>query len=61
MATNKKFRNKAQQMKGKGKEALGQATDNEQWKAEGRTGQAAGDLKQAGEKAKDAARDAFDR
>lgn len=61
MATNKKMRNKAQQTKGRGKEALGQATDNEQWKAEGRADQTAGDLKQAGEKVKDAAKDAFNR
>ena len=61
MASDDKIANKAQDMKGKGKEAAGKATDNEQWKAEGKADQAAGNLKQAGEKAKDAAKDVVDK
>lgn len=61
MANDDKAANKAQQMKGKVKEALGKGTDNEQWKAEGKADQASGDLKQAGEKTKDAAKDVFDK
>ena len=54
MATDDKIRDKAQEMKGKAKEALGDATDNEQWQAEGKADKAKGNLKQAGEKVKDA-------
>ena len=39
---------------GKAKEATGRATDNERLEAEGRTDQSKSDLKQAGEKVKDA-------
>jgi uncharacterized protein YjbJ (UPF0337 family) len=53
MGTDDKARNKAQEMKGKAKEAVGDATDNEQMQAEGKADQAKGDLKQAGEKVKD--------
>lgn len=51
---NDKIENKAEELKGKGKEALGDATGNEQWQAEGKAEQAKGSLKQAGEKVKDA-------
>jgi uncharacterized protein YjbJ (UPF0337 family) len=54
MATEDKARNKVTEMKGKAKEAAGQATGNEQLEAEGKTDQAKGNLKQAGEKVKDA-------
>ncbi|MBN9742500.1 CsbD family protein [Amycolatopsis sp. A1MSW2902] len=47
---------KAEELKGKAKEALGNATGNEQWQAEGKAEQAKGALKQAGEKVKDAAK-----
>jgi uncharacterized protein YjbJ (UPF0337 family) len=53
VATDDKVRNKAQEMKGKAKEAVGRATDNEEWEAEGKADQAKGNLKQAGEKVKD--------
>jgi uncharacterized protein YjbJ (UPF0337 family) len=53
MGTDDKARNKAQEMKGKAKEAVGDATDNEQMQAEGKADQVKGDLKQAGEKVKD--------
>lgn len=52
-------RNKADEIKGKVKEAVGKATGNEQWEAEGKADQAKGNLKQAGEKTKDAAKDVF--
>jgi uncharacterized protein YjbJ (UPF0337 family) len=49
-----KIGNKAEEIKGKIKEGVGDATDNEQWQAEGKVDQAKGNLKQAGEKVKDA-------
>ncbi|MFI5610821.1 CsbD family protein [Amycolatopsis sp. NPDC051903] len=51
---NDKMKNKADELKGRAKEALGNATGNEQWQAEGKADQAKGALKQAGEKVKDA-------
>ena len=56
MSTQDKMRNAAQDMKGKAKEAVGKSTDNEQWEAEGKKDQVAGNIKQAGEKVKDAFR-----
>ena len=44
-------------MQGKAKEAAGKATDDEQLEAEGKVDQSKADLKQAGEKVKDAFRD----
>lgn len=54
MGTEDKVRNKVQEAKGEAKERLGKATDNEQWQAEGQADQTKGNLKQAGEKVKDA-------
>lgn len=54
MGADEKFSNKAEELKGRAKEAVGDATDNEQWQAEGRAERAKGSLKQAGEKVKDA-------
>ncbi len=54
MSADDKFDNKAQVLKGKAKEALGHATDNQEWKAEGKKDQTVGNLKSAGEKIKDA-------
>ena len=51
---NDKFENKGEELKGRAKEAVGDATGNEQWQAEGKADQAKGALKQAGEKIKDA-------
>ncbi len=55
------FEDKAENMKddvaGKAKEATGKATDDHELEAEGRTDQAQADLKQAGEKVKDAFKD----
>ncbi|MCG8922731.1 CsbD family protein [Lentzea sp. CC55] len=54
MGADEKFSNKAEELKGRAKEAVGDATGNEQWQAEGRAERAKGSLKQAGEKVKDA-------
>jgi len=48
-----KLNNKLEELVDKGKEALGDATGNEQWQAEGKADQTKGNLKQAGEKVKD--------
>ncbi len=61
MSGEDKARNKAEELKGKAKEGLGKATGNEQWEAEGKGEQGKADVKQAGEKVKDAAKDVFDR
>jgi uncharacterized protein YjbJ (UPF0337 family) len=49
-----KVKNTAETAKGKVKEGVGKATGNESLEAEGHADQAKGDLKQAGEKVKDA-------
>lgn len=54
MSKDKKLENKGQELKGKAKEALGDATDNKEWQAEGRKDQTMGSLKNAGQKIKDA-------
>ncbi len=54
MGTEDKFSNKAQEVKGKAKEGLGDARDDESLENEGRADQSKSDLKQAGEKVKDA-------
>ena len=48
-----KMKNKAEELGGKGKEAVGDATDDRDLEAEGHGDQAKGNLKQAGEKIKD--------
>jgi uncharacterized protein YjbJ (UPF0337 family) len=48
-----KAKNKAEELGGKGKEAVGDATDNRDLQAEGQADQTKGNLKQAGEKVKD--------
>ena len=48
-----KIKNKAQELGGEGKEHVGKATGNESLEAEGHKDQAAGNIKQAGEKVKD--------
>ena len=58
MATDDKLRNQGEDLKGKAKEGLGRATDDEELEAAGRTDQAKASLKQAGEKVKDAIKDA---
>ncbi|GAA4408365.1 CsbD family protein [Fodinibacter luteus] len=56
MGIGDKIENMKDDAVGKGKEAAGKATDNERLEAEGRVEQSEADLKQAGEKAKDAFR-----
>ncbi|MBV8993141.1 MAG: CsbD family protein [Pseudonocardiales bacterium] len=53
MGLDDKIENKAEELKGQGKEAVGQATDDDELKAEGQFDQAKGNIKQAGEKIKD--------
>jgi len=48
-----KFKNKAEELTGQGKEHAGKATGNESLEAEGKGDQASGNIKQAGEKIKD--------
>ena len=54
MGIDDKISNAAQDAKGKVKEATGKVTADERLEAEGKAAQASADLKQAGEKVKDA-------
>jgi uncharacterized protein YjbJ (UPF0337 family) len=54
MSDSDKVGNKAQELKGETKESVGKAIGNEQMEAEGKGDKVAGNLKQAGEKVKDA-------
>jgi uncharacterized protein YjbJ (UPF0337 family) len=54
MATSDKARNTVQQAKGRLKETVGTLSDNDKLRAEGKADQVKGDIKQAGEKLKDA-------
>ena len=54
MSTEDKFSNKTQELKGKAKEGLGDAKDDKSLENEGRADQSKSNLKQAGEKVKDA-------
>ncbi|SNS08062.1 CsbD family protein [Actinomadura mexicana] len=53
-----KLKNKAQQAKGRGKEEAGRQSGDPNLEAEGKSDRASGGVKQVGEKAKDAAREA---
>ena len=53
MGLDDKAKNKAEELKGKGKQAAGEATDDEELQAEGKADETKGNLKQAGEKIKD--------
>ena len=57
MGAEDKAANKAEELKGQAKEKVGQATGNRDLEAEGKGDQTKGNLKQAGEKVKDAFRD----
>jgi uncharacterized protein YjbJ (UPF0337 family) len=57
MGIDDKVDNKTEEFGGKVKEGLGKATDDERLEAEGKVDQSSADLKQAGEKVKDAFRD----
>jgi len=54
MGIGDKIDNMSEDASGKAKEATGKATDDERLEAEGRADQSKADLKQAGEKVKDA-------
>ncbi|MEJ7635349.1 CsbD family protein [Aeromicrobium sp.] len=54
MGLDDKLSNAAEDAKGKTKEAVGGATDNEKMEREGKGDQAKSDIKGAGEKVKDA-------
>ena len=56
MGTDDKMHNKAEELTGKAKEKVGDATDDERLRSEGQADQTSGNLKQAGEKVKDAFR-----
>ena len=56
MGIDDKTRNAAESAKGKAKEAAGNVTGDRELKDEGRVEQAEADVKQAGEKLKDAAK-----
>lgn len=56
MGLGDKIKNKTEEVTGKGKESVGDATDNEQLQAEGVGDQASAKTKQAGENVKDAAK-----
>lgn len=54
MGTEDKAKHKAEDAMGQAKEKLGQATDDRELEGEGKAEQSRADLKQAGEKVKDA-------
>ena len=54
MSADDKASNKIDELAGKAKEAVGRATDNPDLEAEGRAQRTTSNLKQAGEKVKDA-------
>lgn len=57
MGVGDRMENAGENLKGKAKEAVGDATDNERLEREGKMDQAKADLKNAGEDVKDAFRD----
>jgi len=57
MGLDDKISNAAEDLAGKAKEAVGKVTGNERLEAEGELEQSKADLKQAGEKIKDAFKD----
>ena len=54
MSAMDKIKNSVESAAGKAKEKLGNATDDKDMQAEGQKDQTKGDMKQAGEKVKDA-------
>lgn len=60
MSAIDKAKNKAEELVGKAKEVVGDVTNNEDLKAEGQKDQGKADVKQGGEKVKDAAGDIKD-
>jgi uncharacterized protein YjbJ (UPF0337 family) len=59
VGTGDKIDNQAEVLKGKVKEAAGRTTDDPELEVEGQGDQAKGHVKQAGEKVKDAVKDAI--
>ncbi|MDQ3764506.1 MAG: CsbD family protein [Actinomycetota bacterium] len=59
MGLQNKIANKVEVLKGKAKKTTGKMTGNPQMEVEGRLGQGKGNLKQAGEKVKDAGKGFF--
>ncbi|SHN34894.1 CsbD family protein [Actinacidiphila paucisporea] len=59
MSDSDKVEAKAEQAKGKAKETVGHAVGNESLEAEGRGDQAKGDVREAGQKLQDAAKNVF--
>ncbi|MGH3684289.1 MAG: CsbD family protein [Pseudonocardiaceae bacterium] len=57
MSLQDKIKNKAEVLKGKIKEVVGETTDNDELVVEGKLDQGKGNVKQAGEKVKDAGKD----
>jgi uncharacterized protein YjbJ (UPF0337 family) len=57
MGYDDKVQNQSENVAGKVKEGVGKATDDEQLEAEGKADQFKSNLKQAGEKVKDAFKD----
>ena len=57
MSTEDKANNKVEELGGKLKEGVGKATGDQSLESEGKVDQAKGNLKQAGEKVKDAFKD----
>jgi uncharacterized protein YjbJ (UPF0337 family) len=53
---DKKIDNKAEELRGKAKEGVGRVTDDKELENQGKADQVKGNLKQAGEKVKDAFR-----
>ena len=60
MGIGDKAKNEAEELAGKAKAAVGDATDNPDLEAEGRTQESKADVKQAGENVKDAGDDVAD-
>jgi uncharacterized protein YjbJ (UPF0337 family) len=56
MAASDKINNKARELKGKAKEAIGKATDNQRWRVEGQMEQVAAKFRGARQKVKHALR-----
>ena len=59
MGLGDKFEHKAEEMKGKAKEGIGEATDNERLEAEGKVEQGQAKFKQGVDDVKDSAAEAF--
>ncbi|MTD14669.1 CsbD family protein [Nakamurella sp. YIM 132087] len=61
MSMGDKIKHAAEEVGGKVKETAGRATNNEDLQAEGQADQASANVKQAGDKVEDAAKDALGR